>query len=129
MIYRVIYRQISGDLSADILNIDHFLLQMILRTIFTYRIGNMQKKRNRTISRPTRPIFKTGGETCLIYFVVEFRSCTRSRFTSSLHNYTSYPDFQKNAILSTLMLQCITTRFLARDNARAKNYQNVINVN
>ena len=31
--------------------------------IFLYRIGNRQKKRYRTISQPTRPIFKTGGAT------------------------------------------------------------------
>ena len=51
----MIYRPISGDLSTDISNIGHFLLQ----TIFLYRIGSRQKKRYQTMSRPTRPIFKT----------------------------------------------------------------------
>jgi len=54
-------RPISGDfigryratLSADISNIGRFLLQTTWRTIFPYRIGSRQKRRYRTISRPT----------------------------------------------------------------------------
>ena len=56
----MIYRPISGNLSADISNIGRFLLQTIWRTISPYRIGSRQKKRYRTISRP---IFKTGVMT------------------------------------------------------------------
>jgi len=54
VIFWAIYRP------ADISNFSRFLLQTIWRTIFPYRIGNRQKKRYRPISRPTRPIFKTG---------------------------------------------------------------------
>jgi len=39
-----------GDLSTDISNIGPFLLQMIWRTIFPYRIGNRQKRRSADIS-------------------------------------------------------------------------------
>jgi len=60
VIYRAIYQLISGDLSADISNIGRFLLQMIWRTIFSYRIGSRQKRRYQMISRSTRTIFKTG---------------------------------------------------------------------
>jgi len=65
VIYRTIYRPISGNLSGDISNISRFLLQTIWRTIFPYRIDSRQKRRYRTISRPYRPIFKTGPKTML----------------------------------------------------------------
>jgi len=48
----VIYRPISGNLSADISNIGRFLLQTIWQMISSYRIGSRQNRRYRTISRP-----------------------------------------------------------------------------
>jgi len=64
MISYFISSDIPGDLLLDIgrfigryFKYRPFLLQTIWRMIFSYRIGNRQKRRYRTISRP---IFKTG---------------------------------------------------------------------
>jgi len=85
----VIYRLISGDLSADILNIGRLLLQTLWRTIFPYRIGSRQKRLYRTISRMTRPIFKTGHNLSLYisssiiviqFIIIQFISCLISIF-------------------------------------------------
>ena len=46
-------------------------MQTIWRTISPFRISNRQKRRYRTISRPTRPIFKTG------FFITANGLCVR----------------------------------------------------
>ena len=73
---------ISGDISGDISNIDHFLLQTIWWTISAYRIDSRQKRRYWTISLPTRPIFKTGFVSVDLLLVMTYWMNTREHLIS-----------------------------------------------